>query len=373
MCGFEDDIFLDHCRKHQRVRIIGGFAQAMREARFSGPSYETLAETTVRNAVSYVAATFRDNDRPNPTLDEDGELARILSRQYRAYRNTDPPVKQQKAIPVCVLKELAKMDATEVQVATYELAIGGFFFACRSCEYLKVPQAEKRRTDILKLRNIRFFKGGKLLPHWHPHLERADCVSLTFEMQKKDEKSDTVNQLASGDILLCPVRIWAAIVRRIRGYPGANDDTPVSAVWRNGRIEHVTSAMLVNALEAAIEAVGRDRVNIEKGEIGTHSIRSGAAMAMSLGEVPVYTIMMLGRWSSDAFLRYIRKQIEQFSHNVSRKMILHQFHRHVPQVERSIAAHDPRQRNHPQNEQTRVNVGGDASRRMRLPTLPLYS
>ena len=192
-------------------------------------------------------------------------------------------------------------------------------------------------------------------------------------MQKKDEKADTVNQLASGDVVLCPVRSWAAIVKRIRRYPGSDDGTPVSSVWSNGKLEHITSRMLVNALEAAVEAVGNDVINIQKGEIGTHSIRSGAAMSMYLGEVPVYTIMMLGRWSSDAFLRYIRKQVEQFSHNVSRKMILHQFHRHVPQVDRTISRHDPRQRNHPSNEQTRVNFGGDASRRMRMPALPLYS
>ena len=140
----------------------------------------------------------------------------------------------------------------------------------------------------------------------------------------------------------------------------------------NGHITHVTSKILVDALEGAIEAVGRDRIGIQKGEVGTHSIRSGAAMAMYLGEVPVYTIMMLGRWSSDAFLRYIRKQVEQFSHNVSKKMIIHQFHRHVPQIDRTISRHDPRQRNHPQNEQTRVNVGSDVSRRMRLAALPLY-
>jgi len=142
----------------------------MRQARFSGPSHKTLAEATVRNAVSYVAATFRDNDRGNPTLDEDGELARLLSRQYRAYRNTDPPVKQQKAIPVCVIKELTRMTTTEIQQATAQLAVGGFFFACRSCEYLKVPQAEKRRTDILRLRNLRFFKCGRELPHDHTDL-----------------------------------------------------------------------------------------------------------------------------------------------------------------------------------------------------------
>ena len=44
-------------------------------------------------------------------------------------------------------------------------------------------------------------------------------------------------------------------------------------------------------------------------------------MAMFLDEIPVYVIMMIGRWSSDAFLKYIRKQVEQSSHNVFRRMI----------------------------------------------------
>jgi hypothetical protein len=51
------------------------------------------------------------------------------------------------------------------------------------------------------------------------------------------------------------------------------------------------------------------------------SARSGAAMAMYLAGVPVFTIMLLGRWSSDAFLRYIRKQVKEFSSGVSYLMI----------------------------------------------------
>jgi hypothetical protein len=225
----------------------------------------------------------------------------------------------------------------------------------------------------LRLRCIRFFDAdGRLIPHDSPDLERAHAVSITFERQKKDERMDTVTQIASGDALLCPVRSWAAIVKRIKGYEGTTDDTPVSAVWRNGRIEHITSSAMTVALDAAVGAVGYERLGIKKGEIGTHSIRSGAAMAMYLGEVPVYTIMMLGRWSSDAFLRYIRKQVEQFSHNVSKRMIIHQFHRHMPDADPRVTHHDPRQRNHPNNAETRRNIGGDVSRRGRLPAMTLY-
>ena len=57
--------------------------------------------------------------------------------------------------------------------------------------------------------------------------------------------------------------------------------------------------------------IGEEILGIKAEEVGTHSIRSGAAMSMYLGECPVYTITMIGRWSSDAFLLYIRKQVEQ--------------------------------------------------------------
>ena len=104
------------------------------------------------------------------------------------------------------------------------------------------------------------------------------------------------------------MKIWHAIVKRIRSYPGSNDDTPVSAVWRNKRIQHITSEEMIASLRAAVEAIGEEKFGFKSSEIGTHSIRSGAAMAMFLDEIPVYVIMMIGRWSSDAFLKYIRKQ-----------------------------------------------------------------
>ena len=57
------------------------------------------------------------------------------------------------------------------------------------------------------------------------------------------------------------------------------------------------------------------------GEIECHSIRSGAAMSMYLQKIAVFTIMFQGRWCSDAFLRYIRRQVKEFSQGVSEAMI----------------------------------------------------
>jgi hypothetical protein len=55
-------------------------------------------------------------------------------------------------------------------------------------------------------------------------------------------------------------------------------------------------------LQDTILAIGEDTLHIAVNEIGTIFIRSGVAMAMFLGDCPVFLIMMIGCWSSDTFL-----------------------------------------------------------------------
>jgi hypothetical protein len=188
---------------------------ALRQGQFLRPSHDTLAVGTIRNTISDICATFRENGRPNPTKDDDLQLSFILHQQFRAFKNADKKEKQQKAIPTCIIPEIAKRNLTELQHAISQLTILAFFFAMRSCKYVKVQQHKKQRTEILRLRNLPFFKNGRLVEHNDPSLEYADCINVTFKMQKKDKKNDTTTQMASSNITLCPVRTAAAIIRWI--------------------------------------------------------------------------------------------------------------------------------------------------------------
>ena len=146
---------------------------------------------------------------------------------------------------------------------------------------------------------------------------------------------------------------------------------PVNLISYNSKFYHITSSDSVKALRAAALSIGATTLGFDPTDIGTHSIRSGAAMAMYLDEVPVYTIMLIGRWSSDAFLLYIRKQVEQFSRNVSKRMIRNLDFTHIPNFEPSVSRQDPRQRNHRDNTQTRYNLGESAS--SVITTLPRFA
>ena len=114
-----------------------------------------------------------------------------------------------------------KRKETETKRAVGQLGIGAFFWAMRSCEYLLVPQGKKGRTDILRLRNIRLFKDGRLLCHSNPQCEFSDSVAIIFEFQKKDERNNTVTQQDTDHLFLSPIRIWYAIVKKDQKLPGS--------------------------------------------------------------------------------------------------------------------------------------------------------
>jgi hypothetical protein len=286
----------------------------------------------------------------------------------RGYTNTDRSTKPQKALTPRILRRLVLIDVTPLDRAVHQLARGAFFFAMRSCEYTET--SGERRTKILTLANLRFFRNRIEIPHDHPDLHLADCVAITFIFQKNDERDATVTMWRTLDPTLCPVKVWAAIVRRIRDIPGTTPNTPVNTFLdQNGKVCRVKSKNVLDRLRTVAHAIGEAELGYAPGEIGTHSIRSGAAMAMYLAGVPVFTIMLIGRWSSDAFLRYIRRQVQEFSSGVSSRMILSSDFYTIPDYTHH---EDPRTRGNSHNFAARLNCGLDAQRWAQTPAFALH-
>ncbi len=72
----------------------------------------------------------------------------------------------------------------------------------------------------------------------------------------------------------------------------------------NETLHEITASKLLIKLHAAVTTLGKDTLGFGKHDIGLHSLCSGAAMAMYIIAIPVFTMMFLGRWSSDAFMCY---------------------------------------------------------------------
>jgi len=230
-----------------------------------------------------------------------------------------------------VLRKMMDVSITHKEVALTQLCIGAIFFAMRSCEYLKSTHSEdSKRTKILRLKNIRFKKDGIILNHNSPFLMHADLVAITFEFQKNNRRNRTVHMFSTNDSLLCPVKAWASTVKRIwNTIPGANGDTRVCSYNDQGSTRDLDSNYARSRIRAIVELIGKTRLGFTKEDVGLHSLRSGGAMAMFLSGVATLIIQRVGRWESDAFMEYIREQVETFTLGVSSKMLLNQDYQHL--------------------------------------------
>jgi hypothetical protein len=110
-------------------------------------------------------------------------------------------------------------------------------------------------------------------------------------------------------------------VTSILNIPGTNQDSTINTYQSGGLTFQLSSATALTRLRRKAEEIGPEILGHDPDDIGLHSGRSAAAMAMILAGVPTYMVMLIGRWKSDAFLTYIRKQVAEFSNQVSHNMI----------------------------------------------------
>ena len=257
-----------------------------------------------------------------------------------------------------------KPTSSELIRVVQQLILLAFFFAMRSCEYLNVDNSywgnkeKERRTKPLTPRSFQFWDNHVIVPHTSPKLRHAQAITITFFFQKRDDRNDPITQNRTGDKRWCPVRAAAAVIERMRqlvksGWLTEDEylDTPIFVYeTTDGKKGAVTGKAARKILQEFISQTSYRNLGLFADKVGLHSIRSAAAMAMYMNKVPVYTIMLMGRWSSDAFLRYIRKQVEEFGSDVSQQMIKKSMYHQV------ILASDDDPRNHNPNAFT-ANMG----------------
>ena len=138
---------------------------------------------------------------------------------------------------------------------------------------------------------------------------------------KTNEKEVPITQHRSGTEI-CPVLAWGSLVYRIISYEGSHLSLTVNTFKpsREAPLHFITQKEILQHIRATVASIGKVKLGFTADEVGTHSIRLSFAMQLYLQDESVYTIMLQGRWKSDSFLLYIRKQVLQFGKNLSRKI-----------------------------------------------------
>jgi hypothetical protein len=180
----------------------------------------------------------------------------------------------------------------------------------RSWQYLDIWG--ERRTKTLCVRNIRLHKKNVLKSNESREIIKALSVSLTFKWQKKETRDDTRTHQKTNDKIgqkiMCPVRAAAELVHYLYNCKLPRND-----------IQNIKLNSILDRIRSAVCSLGKEKLGFTEDEVGMHSNRSRGAMGMFLAGTPVYTIMLIGSWSSDAFMHNIRKQVLEMSHGISTK------------------------------------------------------
>ena len=163
--------------------------------------------------------------------------------------------------------------------------------------------SHRRTVQFGPLIDLMFSVGDFLLPRDTPaeHFSRATQIVLTLDNQKNSIRGETVSHFRSKSAAACPVKAGINIFLRLCDQ-GCAPTTPISDYPSDHGLRSVSASNISAFIRAECLRVGAARLGFAPEDIGTHSLRSGGAMAMHLAEVPNRTLMAIGRWRSLGFM-----------------------------------------------------------------------
>jgi hypothetical protein len=306
------------------VLLLQVFATRIRDGRLA-PSGKPVGHGTVSTALRHVGQTLAFMGTPDPRLDRRGSLDLRLKHQLRHYSKTDPPPKRIQPIPIEVLRHLVTLIradpiSTESRKAIMDLVIIAFFFLMRPGEYCNSTGEDSSHpfhTDELEL-----WRGQRKLDlvsaSDHDLLTATFCI-LKFTDQKNANRGEQVGHATSGDYIFCAVRAIARRVIHLRRN-GAPPHTPIHCYYEQfrGRQLRVASSSINILLRQSATLLGLDPADTT-----VKALRATGAMALITARIDSDLIRLLGRWQSDAMLRYLHVQAIPVLQNFARSMNLH--------------------------------------------------
>lgn len=249
-----------------------------------------------------------------------GKLDFRLTRQFRAYTREDPPPHRVKPIPVSLIRHVANQSVagSPGAQAVADMIILAFFFLLRPGEYT----GSNNDDTPFRLQDVQLWIGTRRIDLYlapEAELAAATSVSLTFTTQKNGVRGEIVNHGCSGHPFLCPVQV---VIRRLRHLRAnhATPDTVLASFYEAGQHKLVQARDITATLKAAAQLLG-PQYGYSPTDVSARSLRAGGAMALFNSDVDSDTIRLLGRWQSDAMLRYLHLQAQPAMQGFARRML----------------------------------------------------
>ena len=259
---------------------------------------------------------------PDPRKPANGGLIDPrLTRQISGYHKQDPPPARVKPIPIPILRhaqDIATAAGDAESLAAADMMWLAFFFLLRPGEYTS-PSEE---THPFRMQDVRLWINQQPLDYRFAtdvEFQAVDFVGLEFTTQKNGTKGEVIGHGRSLDPVICPV---AAVVRRLRYLRSleAPSNTFLCAFKHNNSLKLLASHTITALLRQACLVLG-NAYGFTASDISAKSLRASGAMALLNERVDRNVIQLIGRWKSDAMLRYLHIQAHNLMSGFSSLML----------------------------------------------------
>lgn len=320
---FQIDPYLKNRDIATGTQLLLAFAARYRTGHFGRGSQ--VGSQAVEKAIRAVAQTIVLAGYPDPCKRIGGrELDVPFQHLFHSYRMDDPKPRPQLAIPVSVIHSMFidYTNQSEYMQHCHDLASVAFYYLLRVGEYTLPYSSSRRRTIQFRRQDIQLYKDNR---HLSPSstkeiLLSADAATLHIDNQKNGQHGQTIHHQTTSHPS-CPVRALSHIYIRIRDL-SQGCDTPISLYMSHPGTgpHHITDRDIIKTVRRAVTRVGILQQGYKLDHVGSHSLRAGGAMALTLNGFDENTIKKMGCWSSNTFQQYIHEQIGALTHGMAQAM-----------------------------------------------------
>lgn len=248
----------------------------------------------------------------------------LLNDYIEALNREDDPASRAHPVNTTILRNLPNvLEPTNPRHrhATH-LCIIGFFWLLRPAEYLK--GTGQTRSQAFRLCDVSFTLAGRIIPAIDLSLNDVQPRSithatLTFTDQKNAVKGEKISHAATSDSLLCPCKALFRICKHLRR-DHAPATTPLYTFFANHEAKTIGPTDITAYLRKSAKAL-HHLTGIDPAHLSARSLRPGGATALLCANIDADVIQLLGRWKSDAMLRYLRVAALAHSSNLADRML----------------------------------------------------
>jgi hypothetical protein len=265
----------------------------------------------VEDALRAVGQAHARLGAPDPRKDHHGKIDFRIQRQLKAYEKSDNPPRRVKPIPMlvilCILEQAYGNNRTLADTAIADMICIAVFFLLRPGEYTGTTSDDTpfRLEDVGVYIHDRKIDNAFASDAEH---DSATSVSYTFTTQKNGTRDEKLVQGRSGNALCCPVRATIRRVRRHRLHK-SGQHVPIASYYATSCRTAVKPKDVTDTLRTAMRLnFHRTRMNVSN--ISARSLRAAGAMAMFAVDNDMNNIRLMGRWNSDAMMRYLHGQAQ---------------------------------------------------------------